>query len=72
MTEGNEKTYYVQAKSKRAARRAANADWRWNRTWLSDKYMALVHADMFPKSGSVYSFKVRADLDSVKLVRDDR
>lgn len=76
MTEGNVKTYYVVAKSKRAARRAANADWRWEsgRTWLSDEAMAHVLAEMpgrHPKD-KVYSFEVRADIDTVKFVPDTR
>jgi hypothetical protein len=66
----NEKTYYVIAKSKRAARRAANADPRWQRTWISDREMALVLIQPpFDNGSRVYSFKVRADVESVELVR---
>jgi hypothetical protein len=65
----NEKTYYVIAKSKRAARRAANADPRWERTWMSDKAMAFVLVEQALVPGNVYSFKVRADVESVELVR---
>ena len=67
---GNEKTFYVLARSKRSARRAANADWRWYRTWFSDKETALGLLNMPQNSNRyVYSFKVRADIDSVELVK---
>lgn len=67
----NEKTFYVIAKSKRAARRAANADWRWQRTWISDRETALmlVRPPFHQNGERVYSFKVRADVESVELVR---
>lgn len=70
----NEKTYYVIANSKRAARRAANADRRWQRTWISDRETALMltRAPFNSEGQRVYSFKVRADVESVELVRDER
>lgn len=66
----NERTFYVIAKSKREARRAANADWRWHRTWISDRETALrLIEPPFDTDRRVYSFKVKADVESVELVR---
>lgn len=65
----NEKTYYVIADSKRSARRAANADRRWQRTWMSERETALMLVNTGLVKGKVYSFKVKADVESVELVR---
>ena len=62
---GNTRTFYVVAKSKRAARRAANSDWRWHRVWNGSKESVHVLADQF--GGNVYAFEVTADLSSVRL-----
>jgi len=66
---GNTRTFYVTAKSKRSARRAANADWRWYRTWNSNRESVHLLAEQF--GNKVYAFEATADLSSVRLDKRD-